>query len=312
MEKNCLFTKLKGTVDNDKLIPYGWIEIPVVSIPNDELSRDDQAKLDIYAKHGKEITVKALDGGYFGTAPDTIESEHKTTITGGHLTLYFKNDNYRVRISGKYGDITSYNSQTQGSSTLKTLFDNTPIGVFNYLSSPVIGVQGRFVGSSKDLGNVLPLITSYVLWNGSKNLEVDLTDFEVNTHITSVQLNNVLNITGSFDSIGKIPSVMEISADKAVGLGTLEGFVNQRIAHGQASVTESSPLNWTYVLQNVTFGGSRHNCGFAYVTWESSSKIAVYEGANRIENYKRIYCKGYTQQEAEAKWPGKTIVRVDA
>ena len=41
-------------------------------------------------------------------------------------------------------------------------------------------------------------------------------------------------------------------------------------------------------------------------------QIAVYAGATSVENCPRVYCKGYTQQEAESEFSGKTIIRVDA
>ena len=83
--------------------------------------------------------------------------------------------------------------------------------------------------------------------------------------------------------------------------------------NGCSSVTASSPISMYSCLTYLTFNGNTYSEGTgSYLTWQSESKIALYAGGEPISSCTKVYTYGYTQQEAEAAFPGKTIIRVDA
>jgi hypothetical protein len=118
-------------------------------------------------------------------------------------------------------------------------------------------------------------------------------------------------VSGVLSDLSKMVSLITIGLSENIS-GTTESFVSGQITNGRSTVTYSNAIRIDSLLRCCTFGGNNYNQAYAFVTWESASKIAIYSGASTISDCTTVYTKGYTAEEAASAFAGKTIVRVDA
>lgn len=181
------------------------------------------------------------------------------------------------------------------------------------------------------VGNVSSLVAltkmKQISLNGNTNISGDITSFSgmtnielvyaiespITGNISSLNKASVKNINFQDASVsGQIDSLTDVGANalnlnfynNIVG-GSVEGFVGSK-------AVPSAPIYMLRLVQYATFGGETRTEVHCHLGWESSSKIYVLAGSDTASSCTKVYCKGYTQSEAEIKWPGKTIVRVDA
>lgn len=310
---NCLVTKLKGVVNNPNLLPIGYVRLHAKSISGAYTA--ENAKLQITIKNGETCTISTPNGGYFALSFAGLDTDRLATYTikadsavegSSTVVLFFANADYDILISNKYSIRI-----LAGSNTAK----NVVTGDINDLkfsdSIELLIVNNDWVGELSSLSNKQNL-TQLNLEGTS--VSGNINNLQSDTSLTNITLNRANNIYGNIDDLGPLTSLVSFFAADVAGIsGTIEGFVAGQINSGKTTST-TNPTQMFRALSFATFNGQIYATenNYCYISWESASKIAVYAGAYGYTSCPRVYCKGYTQQEAEAKWSGKTIIRVDA
>lgn len=366
---NCLKTQLKERVNNNNLPIFETVLIQVVKAETIESGYQRELTL----KVDGTVTV-SVDGNGSFTVNDTSGTEEtEKTFTNQEVILYFKNDNYNIKIKNKYEieklhvhqlyashKIFKFNLASLSYCTKLKVFDctytdtdgdikeltNLPaLEQFDIIGSQITGNVSAMspftsmtyfrlnngVNGDIDFMSNMSQLTEFALgetvhgnWSSISNLsnlnfvnnpesqvEGDIANFTNSVGITYLNLMSS-KASGNIDSLGKLTSATELNLYNNIIGGSVEGFVSAQVSNGRSSVTTSNPIRMFRVLQYATFGGSKRSAFWCFVTWESASKIAVLEGEETISACTNVYTKGYTQQEAEVAFPGKTIVRVDA
>ena len=145
----------------------------------------------------------------------------------------------------------------------------------------------------------------------------DIAALANETQLTSLNLSGNKRVFGSIESLVKLTNLTTLILADAYAnafTGSIENFVAGQIANGRTQVTTQNKIFCPWILTYATFGGNYYTSqGGMWLTWESASKIVIYYSlTSTFNDYIRVYTKGYTQAEAEAAFPGKAIVRVDA
>lgn len=313
MNTNCLVTKLKSVVDNNQLLPIGYFRLRAKSISGTYTAQN--ARLQVTIKNGETCTISTPNGGYFALSFEGLNANRLTTYTitansaivgSSTVILYFANADYDILISNKYnirilaGDVSTRMVVTGDINDLK--FSD---------SIELLTVNNDWVGELSSLSNK-PNLTELSMERTS--VYGNINSLQNNTRLTRLVINRATNIYGNIDDLGKLTSLVTFFAADVAGIGgTIDGFVAGQINSGKT--TSTTALTQIFRgLSFATFNGHIYGTenSYCYVSWESASKIAVYAGADGYTNCPRVYCKGYTQEEAESKWSGKTIIRVDA
>lgn len=302
---NCLVTKLKENVSNNNLLPGGSFYINAVEL--NSISDNEQKRITLYAVSGKTFKVIAKDGGYFGTSASTIESQKLTTIdvTPSGVTLFFKNGTYRVEITDKY-NVFVFDSSVSNT-TLRHLFNNIPAENFSF-SADALAINGRLVGNTSFVANKN---LENVVYNGSTELDVDLSDFTECTKLTSFSILNVKSIKGQLSMLGKSINLVRGEVTPNCDLGSIEELVAAQIENGRASATENNHIFIDFLLSSCSFGGNFYTSGYCHLLWDSINKITVYVNGSTVAKCSTIYAKGATAEEIAA-WEnaGKTVVQI--
>ena len=148
----------------------------------------------------------------------------------------------------------------------------------------------------------------------SSNIYGDISLFS-NGSLVNFNLNNAKNIIGNIASLPNKEKQTDIQFYNSGISGALEDYVSSAISSGKTTATD---FRMSGTITQLTFGGIKQDISglvFAapcYVSWDNTGKIAVKSGQYGVANTTHVYCKGYSQEEAEAAFPGKTIIRVDA
>lgn len=274
---NCLKTQLKSSVQDENLPVFNALTVHIK--PG---TVDINRRFIIVAQNPAKAYV--VGNGYINTVYENLETEKKKEVTLNNYpsvnSIYLSNGTYDVVIENKYG------------------FTRFECGSF--MNNVIEGVS-----SFKYLENIVTF--SFV--NGS--LSGGIEELSGLTALNSLYLENN-NIYGDLSSLGTLINITSLQLFSNNISGLLEEFVRNQINSGRSSVDTSHSINCNHILKYATFGGNHYNETYCYLVWESINKIAVYAGASGISNCTKVYCKGYTQEEAEAAFSGKTIVRVDA
>lgn len=310
MSNNCLVTKLKGTVENSNLSVLNTLIIDVKS--NAGYSSNMSS---IMFKASEALVIKTTGSGYFATTfaglDDPATRLTELTINANtNQRLYFSNGNYQIYVNNKYTltELTFYNNAGPASQIFS--FDMEGIEY----SSGITSI--RTYGTAKGDVSNLSKMTDMVILNLTLATLVsgDISSLSALDKLETVQFYGCPNISGSIEYLAK-KNLSALGIDGTQITSTVEDIVELLITAQHTAATVSSPVDLSTSVINLTFNGTPLTgvATHAYLTWESTSKIAVLFG-NSIgaANATTVYCMGYTQQEAEAAWPGKTIVLVDA
>lgn len=310
MSNNCLVTKLKDTVENSNLPVLNTLIIDVKS--NAGYSSNMSS---IMFKASEALVIKTTGSGYFATTFAGLDdpSERLTELTVNANTnqrLYFYNGNYQIYVNNKYTltELTFYNSAGHASQVFS--FDLEDIEYSRGITS--IRTYGTAKGDISKLSKMTDLVilnlTLATLTSGNVN------SLEALSKLETIQFYGCQNISGSIEYLAK-KNLSVLGIDGTHITSTVENLVSLLVTAQHAAATESSPVDMSSSIINLTFNGTPLTdiATHAYLTWESTSKIAVLLG-NPVGavNATVVYCMGYTQSEAETNWPGKAIVRVDA
>lgn len=240
---------------------------------NPNISEGETVRFDIISTETVHVT------GNLTTTSGGTSTYHTETLPAGTNRFFLKNENQIVEIDNKY--------------CIKKLTPNVNAHRY-YLSINV---------DSLKYSQELEYINSILTGNISSLSGTDLTIlYGIDSH----------SLFGDIAEISDLSNIEELAISNTSVSGSVESFVKGQINAGRT--VPSNPLYCIGLLSQITFGGNNYgNYGDAMcLTWQSAEKIVVGKGNRVLSNCTTIYTKGYTQQEAEAEWPGKTIVRVDA
>lgn len=315
MSKNCLVTKLKGVVDNDNLDVFG------------------QVKLHLSPKAGAQNPWVKFSFTKFHrlTCTDTL------TLNGNAQYEVAANNLVTCTVSGSgYLVIDDkYSLSYFESSGVDVVFDiakltYTEITKCSINSSPVTGDFVAFLNNNQsltevdmwsnqitgDLSEVKPSVLNglTILKLGSDKIYGTCGMFNASS-LLFLGVNNCKNFTGTVESLPNKQNIVRLEIYNSGVTGSIDAYVASAISSGLTSKTN---LDFVGALTQLTFNGAKQdvsgisNVGSCFVSWDANGKISVATGAYSTASVTHVFCKGYTQQEAEAAFPGKTIIRVDA
>ena len=276
--ENCLETKLKSAVQNDNLDTLYSFNINV----DRTALNGNYLKLRI---NGTSITVRAKGNGHIATSIEGLTLDPQTSLEINSLTdIFISNDtDFKVNIDKK-----------------NTLIE---------LEIRVVKSDGSDVSARTPVVNAFDFtqVKTFAACNKVELFKTaygNLLSIKDNTNLTYVYVAYT-NVTGS---ILNIPTSVDAIYVHNTGVsGSLEDFVSARVSAGQTSKNIICNIS----NSEVTFGGQ--NYSILRVAWDDNgNKIVGYNNRNPA-SATTVYCKGYsTQSEAEAAFPGKTVIRVDA
>lgn len=304
---NCLVTKLKSEVQNDNLIKLGVLRISVETMASGfDLSQTNAIQFTV--KGGKTCHLSIIGSGYFvtDTADDADVSKHKTEYdlnSTSTTTLYFSNGTYKIDIDNKY-EITKLRIIDNNVAHMIG-FDIADVAYCD-LGSPIVLGNTKVYGNIENLANQAHLAQVFInnltdIHGNIAALPNTLTHFFFTNSSLKVKVSDL----GAKTSLANIVGALVVGGAN----DTVENLVAQQIANGRT--VNSDGIGSSNMLKVAPFNGHTYNEQVGQVLcWESASKIYIMV-PNKVTATK-VYCKGYTQQEAEAAFSGKTIIRVDA
>ena len=140
-------------------------------------------------------------------------------------------------------------------------------------------------------------------------LSFDLSDLSYLTKLETLKVRYVTGIGGTLEDLARLTSLNSVGFMDTHVSGTIEGFVAAQIGNGRA--TETTGIVWQNITRtNETFGGNHYTTVTGLLTWDSASKITIYNASTK-ESATTVYAKGATAGEISA-WEsaGKTVVVV--
>ena len=319
--RNCLVTKLKEVVNNDNLKKIGvlYLKAQYNSAITEQTTDENRVRMqgleiqlhvDTVNNVASEATVTVNGSGYFSKSLSDIKAGtgvQSMVISGSEsvVTLYFANGDYDIEITNKY-DIERIATKATGS---QSSVISVPLEDLSYLTKlKYLRVYGSrsYSNSIECLSNLSGITYLYL---NKLVLSGNVSAIANNQDMTTLNLYGT-NVSGDISSLGKLVDLTSMSFGDTNVSGAIEDFVAQQSENGRTTL--STPMNADQILTYATLGGKHYADVKCNLGWESASKIFVYTGNADYTLCTTVYCKGYTQSEAETKWPGKTIIRVDA
>ncbi len=302
---NCLVTKLKGTVDNSSLPVLNELLLTVVKNENS----DEMSNLFLKTKEGEWQTISVVGDGYMMINKDT-STTYQTININGASHLRCSNGNYKLSIKNKY--YTTGIGDKYGESTVSNIVIN--LADFEYLDMKEIQLMAPFnnsgmnySGTMEEIGRFINLEILY-LWQGL-GITGNLSSLSNLHSLKRVMLTNNGGYSGDVSVFGNNPSLEVLYTDSnSVITGSVENLVRTFIQNGRTVETET-PIECNFYHSQVTFGNIPNfsQYGIVDMYWESANRIYLI-GHSQTN---LVFTLGYTQSEAETKWPGKTIIMAD-
>lgn len=320
---NCLKTQLKSIVDNNNLQKLGILIVTINATENSTYQKEFQIACNA------DIKLKAKNGTFRTSIGNFSEDRTEFTLTpsDGTINIRVNNANYSIEISNKYA-ITYLRRVTGGGNPIFSInlselycsdltnlrFDNSSsIGDISNIKKAPILQELNFAGC----GNIKGDISSLNYASSLSDIQLTATSISGNvdslvlTGLISFNIERCNNVTGNLSSIAKHKSIQSVYVNSTGMSGSVEDFAEEWV---KDNPNIGNIVMIYRVLRDYTFGGNKYptennNC---FLDISSASKIAVHAGATTLANCPRVYTKGYTQSEAEASFPEKTIIRVDA
>lgn len=310
MSKDCLVTKLKAESSNESLKYIGAIEIERITVGS--YSGNDSGFTLKFNQSGTqdEVYVESDDFTKITTNSGVEQNLpwYPAPGTNGERIIYFGSAKGKIRICNKYANriVGIYGMDAnKGYTTNATIEDF----VYRFDPSVVTTLDLHTTPISGDIG-CLKNLTALTTINISKtNVTGDISVFGLLTGLTSINSANT-TIYGDIASLGPLTSLTYYNCIGNGLHGAVEEFVAAQITNGRSSVAIGSPITISNLLYYCTFGGNTYDSATYLLSWESATKISARYSIGG--NVTKVYTKGYSQSEAEAAFPGITIIRVDA
>lgn len=285
--ENCLVTQLNGVVQNDNIEKFGVFKMRVKALETPAPATQHFA---IATNNTIKVTIpngaKNISLTYEGLSDESLcMSEIEIHNTDNLKNLYFKNGNYDVEISNKYS-ITQI--KTYGSSS---------------------SIRSGITFSFNDFAYLVALSVLQILYS---DIEGDIISL-ANCPIEIFQIVGTNGYTGTLTSFRKLTELSEFLTYRSYHLsGSLNDFVTSQVAGGRTSEISGISGNGFMLYGLGTKKLAANNNVSLILTWESAFKIACYTGGSTIVTCDTVYVYGYgTQEEAEALFPGKTVIKCD-
>lgn len=325
--KNCLVTKLKASVDNNSLPKLGVLQIGIKA----NSSGFDQYSSMVNLRNSKQFTITAKNGAYFAESYAGLDSPatRLTSLTVPQNTtkaIYVGNKDGILEISEKYTLVYLGNTYAKSHpimdlalSDLKYSTAVSTLGIGNQSGdlSEIFGlplVELRLHGPVTSDSIAFTSTSFRVAYLNALNVKGNLSQFPTCPNLETLDMGSSA-IMGDITLIAKQPVGAMINIINSGITGTIEGLVESFVDDYDVNTYDGKNIGLQPVFQGVTFGGTIHSTGGAYrayLSWIGKEKIWISYGASSLATCPNILCKGFTQEEAEEKWPGKTVQRVDA
>lgn len=315
MNTNCLVTKLKSIVYNDSLDVLGEVKIYIETTGNSDPS--------ITIETTKNVEIECTD---------TLQLNNETSLIITPFTPFSLNvsgsgyvkikDKYHVKRLYTYNILSRVDlSNLNHMQDLEILImaNNEPYGDITKLLNDS-SISHLEIGGSLVHGD-LNKVDSQKLKNietfnivGPKDIIGNTILFE-NGKLVNFTFNNCSNIVGDISFIPNKGKGIRVEFYNSGITGSIEEYVDSAIQDGKTIATDFRMVG---AITQLTFNGIKqptNNIRFeapCYVSWDTTGKISIKTGDYSVENTTHVFCKGYTQSEAEEAFPDKTIIRVDA
>jgi hypothetical protein len=215
------------------------------------------------------------------------------------------------------GDIIAYKNWPNLTSISLTSAMEGDISVFNNRSNLTAFVCNSCHNISGNISNISGNSNLTYLACMDSGVSGSINSISSLTKLERLHIGNS-GIGGDFGSLGAMTVLKNVNIENISLTGTIESFVYGQChasSNPRTSLPTSSAINiYGPLLPHVTFGGKNYEgISFHLLSWESETKIAIGYGSTTFANCQTVYCKGYgTQEQAEAAFPGKNVIRVDA
>ena len=280
MEKNCLVTKYKATVNDNSLLKIGEMVLDIIK----QDTPTDRTNVLHLASNISDLTIE-VEGGMMNLTLDsnmTTGWTNKIVIPANlaKYPVYVRNGNYRIKLTSKYNVKNIGLGENMNSAAIKV---NTKYLVFsNYITSLV----AQLTGNLADLSDCINLI-NISNCNKTTDIEGSLSDLAPLTSLTKLYLESANKVTGSISDLAPLTSLRELALTNDTSIvgdisdlsnpliviylggtkvkGEIIEFVKTQRANGRT--TGNCTINdWRLVL---TFNGVATNGG--NVTWTENT-----------------------------------------
>lgn len=247
MEKNCLVTKYKSTVQDDSLLRIGEMRVKVTSVDSPNAGTQS-----IKIITSAPVTLEIIGDGYF-TDSTLSENKGKTISANGYSLIYFSNGNFEVAILNKYA-LTEFNITAVGG----TISNNKAINIkdLSYSDINILNVE-----NSKSYGDISALKNMKNLTSiqaGSSQLSGDISNIKDLTLLSLLNLGNNKEITGNISAISNLTNLNSVALynTKVTGdIANLRGLTKVTLLNLQGLTGvygDISNLSTLIKLENLT------------------------------------------------------------
>lgn len=287
MANNCLVTKLKGTVNDTSLRKLGEIALKIINVDRVEGDSREMPLITInrLSTSTEPLTVRTSDNVKFG-------------INNSYGTLYTE-----VEINGNA--LINVQLATNYLMFIKDLTKIAGIRARANTGIDYLADTSEFIGLSQ-----LAVLSNLLITGDVANMK-DLSTLRT------------WSVPRSYDGLYGDPiylaNLISLTAYNAFVEPTvkrdIEDYITASIANGR---TVTDPFYISGVFKVFTVGGvyrtDVYNNNFdGFLHYDSASKYVIYNASSSAAAAIKVFVKGYgSQSEAEAAFPGKTVVRLDA
>ena len=207
MEKNCLVTKYKATVNDNSLLKVGEMFIDIIE---QESPTNQSNRLYLNTVNTSDLVVEVEDGAANLTLDENMVSGWTNKITlsksvTAPAPIFVRNGNYRLKVTSKY------NLTEVGRFTASINQKAISVDVKYLKYSP--NLVNLLVGLSGNLANIsgctkLNRISNLGI---SPNLTGSLSDFAPLTALKDLNLSDSINITGSLSDLAPLTALTNLN-----------------------------------------------------------------------------------------------------
>ena len=221
MEKNCLVTKYKATVNDNSLLKVGEMFIDIIE---QESPTNQSNRLCLNTGNIADLVVEVEDGAANLTLDENMGSgwTNKITLVKNAFQsapIFVRNGNYRLKLSSKYnltelgrwGANVLYNAISVDTKYLK--YSTNMVTLISGLSGNIANIRG------------CTKLTRLYNLKSSKNITGDLSDLANLTKLTTLSLTNA-KITGGLSDLANLTKLTTLSLTNAKITGGLSNLAN--------------------------------------------------------------------------------------
>ena len=238
MEKNCLVTKYKATVNDNSLLKVGEMFIDIIE---QESPTNQSNRLYLNTGNTSDLVVEVENGEANITLDENMVSGWTNKITlsksvTAPAPIFVRNGNYRVKVLSKY-NLTEVGRWTESiiqkaiSVDVKYLkYSPNLVNLLVGLSGDLANISGctklnrisnlkispNLTGSLSDLAPLTAL--TYINLTDSTNITGSLSDLAPLTALTSLNLAGATNITGSLSDLAPLTALTSLNLTGATNI----------------------------------------------------------------------------------------------